>query len=448
MKNPRILIIPFAILIAVVLIIALLLPAPADPVDGFFTYSVENKTVTIKKCDTTASGEIIVPAEINGYPVVSIGSYAFDNCTGITKILLPGSVSSIQIYAFDGCTNLTSVNIPKSVTSIEINAFNNCSKLESISVDSANPNYSSDEFGVLFNKAKTTLLRAPIALPSHYSIPETVTTIGERAFFGCVDLVEIAIPDGITALDWYTFSNCTSLVNITLPKSLTSIGYEVFRGCSNLQSVGYKGSEDAWKEIAIKNGNNPLLSAKITYNYCEHIWNDGELTKESTCAEAGIRTYSCLLCNRTRLESVPKLSEHTWNDGIITRAPTCAEPGIKTYTCSVCGGKTTEETEKLTTHTWNTGVTTKEPTCKEVGITTYTCSFCGETKEEVIEMLTTHTPGAPATGTEDQVCTVCGKVLTPATGDVGFFESIANFFNSIGKFFEDIFSSFFGWFDF
>ena len=63
-------------------------------------------------------------------------------------------------------------------------------------------------------------------------------------------------------------------------------------------------------------------------------------------------------------------------------------------------------------------------------------------------MLTTHTPGAPATGTEDQVCTVCGKVLTPATGDVGFFESIANFFNSIGKFFEDIFSSFFGWFDF
>ncbi len=458
MKNPKLLAIPVAILIAVIAIVLLLLPAPEAPVEGYFTYSVENKQVTIKSCDKTAGGEIVVPAEVDGYPVVSIGSYAFEGCSDITGITLPGSITGIQMYAFKDCTSLERINIPKSVTTIEVNAFNTCSKLESISVDNSNPYYSSDSFGVLFNKNQTVLLRAPMALPAHYPIPKTVTGISERAFFGCANLVDISIPDGITTLEWYTFSNCTSLVNVVIPKSLTSVGYEVFKGCYNLQSVSYKGSEAAWKEISFKNGNKPLLDATITYDYCEHIWDGGETTKEPSCAEPGLRTFSCRLCQRTKLEAIPKLSEHTWNEGVVSRPPTCIDPGIRTYTCSVCNGKKTEEIEKLTTHTFNSGVTTKEPTCKEFGITTYTCTICGEAKEEAIEMLTTHTPGPPATDTEDQVCTVCGKVLTPATGTpdeapveappASFFDSIANFFDSIGKFFEDLFASFLGLFDF
>ena len=414
-----------------------------DPTDGFYTYTVEDGVATIKKCDTAISGNVTVPATVGGYPVVYIGGYAFDNCKNITSIVLPATVKEIQMYAFENCTSLKSITIPKSVTNIAHSVFNTCIKLTGIWVDSGNTTYSSDAFGVLFNKDKTTLLRAPMALADHYTIPDSVKNIGERAFYGCVNLVEIAIADGITALNQQTFSSCTNLSVISLPESITSIGYEAFRFCTALEKVHYTGSKEDWNQIAIKNGNNPLLSAKIEYDYCIHSWNAGAVTRVPTCGESGIRTYTCLLCNSLKLESIPKLGTHTWNDGAITKAPTCKEPGVKTYTCLVCNSKTTENVEMLATHTWNSGIATKEPTCKETGEMTYTCKICGETRVDAIEMLTTHTPGEPATATKDQTCTVCGKVLSPATGETGFFGAIGNFFKSIGEFFENTFSSFF-----
>lgn len=433
------------LIVAVVIALVLFLPnAQEVPTDGYFTYSIENGAATIKGCDPTASGQITVPASVGGYPVVSIGRYAFDGCISITDIVLPATVVDIQMYAFENCSSLESITIPKSVTSIDTSVFNTCTKLTGIWVDKANPVYSSDAFGVLFSKDGATLLRAPMALADPYTIPEPVKSIGDRAFYGCVNLTQITIPDRITTLDWQVFNNCTGLTIITLPDTITSIGYEVFRGCSNLEEVRYTGSEEDWKQIAIKNGNNPLRPEIITYNYCEHSWDAGTVTRIPTCGEVGVRTFTCLLCNSTKLETIPKLNTHDWNNGAITKAPTCKEPGIKTFTCAVCSGTRTEEVEKLATHNWNGGMTTKEPTCKETGEMTYTCTTCGETKVEAIEMLKTHTPGAPATATEDQICTVCDKVLTPATGESeGFFGAIANFFASIGEFFENIFKDFF-----
>ena len=443
MNKRKLALIIFLIAAITVAMILFLRNEQTVPTDGYFTYSVEKGAATIKSCDPAASGKIIVPAEVDGYPVVSIGRYAFDKCVNITSIILPDTVTDIQMYAFENCSSLTSITIPKSVTSIDTTVFNTCAKLTGIWVDKGNTTYSSDTFGVLFSKDKSTLLRAPMALPDPYTIPDSVKTIGERAFYGCANLTDITIPNGITTLDWHIFSNCTGLTAVALPSTITSIGYEVFRGCVNLQEVRYTGSQEDWKKIDIKNGNNPLLYAKMEYNYCLHRWNTGTVTRVPTCGEVGVRTFNCLLCNITKLEPIPKLSAHTWNSGAITKAPSCKEPGIKTFTCTVCSETTTEEIEKLATHTWNSGFSTREPTCKETGEMTYTCYTCGEMKVEAIEMLTTHTPSDPATETEDQICTVCGKVLTPATGEVGFFGTIANFFKSIGKLIDDAFSSFF-----
>ncbi len=443
MKKWKLALIIVPIVAAAILLILFLPKGQADLTDGFFTYTVENGVATIKSCDSAASGDITVPATVGGYPVVSIGRYAFDSCKNITSIVLPATVKDIQMYAFENCSNLTGITIPKSVTNMDASVFNTCPKLTGIWVDKENTVYSSDAFGVLFNKDKSALLRAPMALADPYNIPDNVKTISDRAFFGCVNLTEITIPDGITTLNQQTFSSCTSLTTVSLPKSVTGIGYEAFRDCAALKKVNYTGATEDWKQIAIKNGNNSLLSAEIEYDYCAHSWDAGAVTGVPTCGELGVRTFTCLLCNRTKVESIPKLSTHTWNDGAITKAPTCNAPGVKTYTCSVCKGTTTEEIEMLTTHNWNGGLTTKEPTCKETGEMTYTCTTCGTTKVEAIEMLTTHTPGEPATATEDQICTVCGKVLTPATGGTGFFGAIANFFKSIGDFFANTFASFF-----
>lgn len=464
----------FILLFALMLIggIALLVQKePEAPTDGFFTYTVTDGKVTIKGCDETVSGELIVPSVLGMYPVTTIGSYAFEGCSNITSITFPNSVTEIQMYAFESCTNLESIHIPDSVTTIDKDAFSNCPSLTGIWIDANNPIYASDASGVLFYKDMATLICAPMALADPYTIPDTVKTIGDRAFYGCTNLKNIVIPDGIVGIDWYTFSHCTSLETITLPSSLQSIGYKVFDGCNSLQKVNYKGTEDDWKALEIKSGNNYLTNASVEYSFCVHVFDSGIVTKPVTCKEDGVCTYKCTLCERIKLETIPKLTAHTWDEGRITKAPTCKDFGTHTYTCTICSTTKTENISKLETHTWGSGITTKEPTCKEAGIMTYTCRYCGETKEDAISPLTTHTPGPPATSTTDQVCTVCGQILTPATGEPeptepptestvpteptepstgndpgnngGFFGAIADFFNSIGTFFEDIFSSFF-----
>ena len=444
--------------------------APEAPTDGYYSYTVNDGKATIERCDPTASGEIIVPSVLGIYPVTSIGAYAFDDCINITSITLPDSVTEILMYAFENCTNLTDIYIPDSVVNIDRDAFSNCPSLRGIWVNENNTNYASDASGVLFYKDMVTLIRAPMALSDPYTIPATVQTISERAFQGCVNLKDIIIPDGITSLDWYTFSDCKNLKSITLPGSLTSIGYEVFRGCNNLSKVNFKGTEDAWKNISVKTGNNILGSVTLEYDFCQHTFDEGTITKPVSCKEDGVRSFTCTQCGRLKLEIIPKLEAHEWDEGITTKAPTCKEPGAITYTCAICGTKKTSDIPALDTHTFMAGVTTKEPTCKEPGVMTYTCRYCGTTKEEVILALTSHTPGPPATGTTDQICTVCGTVLVPATGEAtepptepteptepatqpptepstdnngGFFGGIADFFNSIGTFFEDMFSSFF-----
>ncbi|MBE6942679.1 MAG: leucine-rich repeat domain-containing protein [Ruminococcaceae bacterium] len=440
--------------------------APEAPKDGYYTYTISNGKATIESCDQTATGELIVPSVLGTFPVTTIGAYAFDGCINVTDIKLPDSVTEIQMYAFENCTSLVNIHIPDSVASIDRDAFGNCPSLAGIWVDEGNTKYASDDSGVLFYKDMVTLIRAPMALTDPYIIPTTVQTIGERAFQGCSNLTNIIIPDGITSIDWYTFSDCTALKVITIPHSLTSIGYEVFRGCNSLTKVNFKGTEDDWGKISVKTGNNPLNSVTFEYNYCQHTFDSGTVTKPVSCKEDGVRSYTCTQCGRIKLETIPKLEAHDWDEGVKTKAPTCKESGTITYTCTICNTKKTSDIPALDTHTFGAGVTTKEPTCKEPGTMTYTCRYCGMTKEETIIALTTHTPGPPATSTTDQVCTVCGTVLVPATGtpeptepttepstepsqnedpgnDGGFFGGIADFFNSIGSFFEDMFSSFF-----
>ena len=168
----------------------------------------------------------------------SIADGALKNFTGLTSITIPDSVTSIGDYAFEFCKSLTSITIPDSVTSIGKVAFFNCTSLTSITVDSANEYYSSDGYGVLFNKDKTTLIQYPVGKNNtKYSIPDSVTSIGEGVFEYCKSLTSITIPDSVTSIGVHAFSDCTSLTSITIPDSVTYIGFRVFYGCTSLTSI-------------------------------------------------------------------------------------------------------------------------------------------------------------------------------------------------------------------
>ena len=167
--------------------------------------------------------------------VTSIGERAFFDCERLTSISIPNSVTSIGEYAFSGCDGLTSISIPNSVTSIGEYAFYFCTSLTSIDVANGNPNYSSYN-GALLNKEQTVLICCPGG-KTEYSIPDSVTSIVDFAFFGCDGLTSISIPNKVTSIGDYAFEACDGLTSISIPDGVTSIGAGAFSGCDGLTSI-------------------------------------------------------------------------------------------------------------------------------------------------------------------------------------------------------------------
>lgn len=146
-----------------------------------------------------------------------------------------------------------------------------------------------------------------------------------------------------------------------------------------------------------------------------HSFGDGAITKEPSCNENGVQTYTCVRCGETKTESIPAIG-HVWEDGIITVTPALESRGIKTYTCKTCGETRIEELPALE-YDWDDGVITTPPTCTETGIKTYTCKNTGQTRTEELPMLP-HArideviePTYEAGGYTRHYCSVCGYGL-------------------------------------
>jgi hypothetical protein len=168
--------------------------------------------------------------------VTNIGGSAFWGCRSLTGVTIPASVTSIGYQAFEYCTGLTSVTIPASVTNIGDLAFDACGSLTAIAVDTNNPAYSSVD-GVLFDKSQTTLIFCPQGMAGTYTIPNSVTGIGDYAFFECGGLTSVTIPDSVTSVGQLAFYACTRLTSVAIPASVTGIGDNAFTGCYSLTAI-------------------------------------------------------------------------------------------------------------------------------------------------------------------------------------------------------------------
>lgn len=180
-------------------------------------------------CTASRTGSYSIPKT-----VMYIANYAFLNCSKLESILIPDNVTSIGYLTFGSCTGCSTINIPASVSSINSLAFYSCSS--SITVDPGNLNYSAVG-GILFSKKQNILIHMPESTTGNYTIPATVDSIGDNAFYGCKDLDSITIPATVKSIGNNAFSNCTGIAAVTIPPSITAISSYLFLGCTSMKFV-------------------------------------------------------------------------------------------------------------------------------------------------------------------------------------------------------------------
>jgi hypothetical protein len=210
--------------------------------DGTFTTTAAFKTWLDEQSGNTAATPYNVKLNIaaldgNYETAGSLGNALYTNDTKYVNLDLSGStLTSIGEKAFYQCTSLTGITIPGSVTTIESQVFDGCTSLTAINVDPANSAYTSEN-GVLYNKAKTTLVVYPAGKTgSTFTIPASVTSIGDGAFNSCTSLTSITILN-VTSIGDGAFWHCTSLASVTIGSGVTSIRDSAFWSCTSLTSV-------------------------------------------------------------------------------------------------------------------------------------------------------------------------------------------------------------------
>lgn len=189
---------------------------------GDFTYESSGTEISITGY-TGPGGNVTIPDTITGLPV-----------------------TSIQWRAFEGCTSLTRVTIGNSVTNIEWRAFGGCASLASIDVAVLNQTYSSLD-GVLFNKPQDLLILYPPGRVGEYTIPISVTNIGNGAFYDCASLISVVIGNSVTSIGDHAFGGCGGLVGIYFDGHLPTFasGGDPFYGCPAV-IVFYRAGTTGW----------------------------------------------------------------------------------------------------------------------------------------------------------------------------------------------------------
>ena len=252
--------------------------------------------------------------------LTTIGEYAFSYCSSLKSITLPRSLTSIGDYAFYYCSRLEnvtiskgltsigehaftygdfmSITIPDSVTSIGDSAFSSCDNLTSIVVDENNSAYKSID-GNLYSKDGKTLIQYTIGkIDSTFTVPDSVTNIGDRAFAGCTTLTSVTMTGNVTTIGVRSFYWCKGLKSITISDSITDICDYAFDFCESLTDVYYGGLEKDWEAVSIGSDNSCLTNATIHFVYSEGLefFSNGD----GTCSVSGIGT-----CTDTEIRIPP-----------------------------------------------------------------------------------------------------------------------------------------------
>ncbi|MBP5726896.1 MAG: leucine-rich repeat domain-containing protein [Clostridia bacterium] len=224
----------FTALLSVMLICCAVFTVSSAEKSGVYEYRILlDGTAEITDVDYSCSDNVI-PGELDGHTVTSIGPSAFFYCSKLTDVTLPETLTSIGRYAFANCTKMKSINIPDSVQFIDEGAFADCAKLTSFRISPDHPVYIFNN-DMLLNKQNMTLLQYT-GKGGDYEVFWGIKAIGAGAFEG-KNLKSVVIPNSVTSIGDFAFRSIRGLKSISIPDTVTFIGFQNFYGDSQLQSV-------------------------------------------------------------------------------------------------------------------------------------------------------------------------------------------------------------------
>jgi len=399
--------------------------------------------------------------------VTTIGHHAFSDCSNLLNIFFPNSVESIENYAFSNCDQITSVFISRSIRNIGEGIFYNCEKLTTVVLPK---NISEIGYRTFYNCKSL----------KNITLTENITTIGVEAFYGCSCLEYLIIPTSMTTINSDSFFNCTSLTDVyytgsaddwakiriddengKLTNANIHYNYVLTHTHSYIEEITKQPTcteegkktftcdcGDTYTEIIPAKGHTEVIDkavpatcttdGKTEGSHCYvcgkvikaqtvikatgHKYDDGKITKQPTCTETGVKTYTCSECGATKAETI-KANGHT---EVIDKAvpATCTTDGkTEGSHCSVCGEVIKAQTViKATGHNFGSWSTTKAATCTESGTQTRKCASCGKTETKTIPAkghkssgwIIDKTASIGVKGSKHKECTVCKKVLETA----------------------------------
>lgn len=243
--------------------------------DYDYSYEILNDgTLRLYQYEGTDTN-IVVPDTIDRRKVTVLGNSTFQYCTqasDIESVTLPDSLTTIEKNAFYNCEKLKSVTIPPNVSFIGLAAFVEGlseSSLTEIKVDPENP-YFSEKDGVVFSKDGTKLIMFPSGRSGDYQIPDGTVSVGDYAFYYCVNVSSITVPGSVRSLGEGAFGNCSSLTKAVLNEGLEEIGEYAFQSSSGIRDIIIPASV---KSVG-KNGLRLSSECRIRVLSTDTVWAD------------------------------------------------------------------------------------------------------------------------------------------------------------------------------
>lgn len=196
---------------------------------------------------TGSETKLLIPEELKGVKVTSIGNNAFQSCSDVVEFVLPEGITNIGDFAFESCASLEKINLPDKLNHIGESAFSLCCSIKEIIIPDSVTEIGNNVFWGCDKMRKVSLPENISYLPDgifrecteldNVTIPDSVERIGNYAFDYCISLSEIIIPENVKSVGTYAFADCKTLSEMVFPNSVQELGYSVLTYCDNLQTV-------------------------------------------------------------------------------------------------------------------------------------------------------------------------------------------------------------------